>query len=129
MESYPAELLLIAFVAVLAPLLSELPRNIRVPVIVFEVVLGILIGPHVFDLADPDGMVGTLGELGLTFLLFMVGLEIDFDKIRGRPLSLAVGGWLLSLSVALVCMVFFSSIGVYSRPRPFWPPSRYRRPL
>lgn len=116
MESYPAELLLIAFVAVLAPLLSELPRNIRVPVIVFEVVLGILIGPHVFDLADPDGMVGTLGELGLTFLLFMVGLEIDFDKIRGRPLSLAVGGWLLSLSVALVCMVFFSSIGLLQTP-------------
>jgi Kef-type K+ transport system membrane component KefB len=39
--------------------------------------------------------------LGLTFLLFMVGLEIDFDKVRGRPLTLAVGGWCLSLFVAL----------------------------
>ena len=116
MESYPTELLLIAFVAMLAPLLAELPRNFRLPVVVLEVILGILIGPQVFHLASPDGMTGTLGELGLTFLLFMVGLEIDFDKIRGRPLSLAVGGWFLSLFVAMVCMFFFNVIGLIQTP-------------
>jgi len=116
MEAYPSELLLIAFVAMLAPLLAELPRNFRLPVVVLEVILGILIGPHVFHLASPDGMTGTLGELGLTFLLFMVGLEIDFDKIRGRPLSLAVGGWFLSLFVAMVCMFFFNVIGLIQTP-------------
>jgi Kef-type K+ transport system membrane component KefB len=116
MESYPSELLLIAFVAMLAPLLAELPSGFRLPVVVLEVILGILIGPHVFHLASPDGMIGTLGELGLTFLLFMVGLEIDFDKIRGRPLSLAVGGWFLSFFVALVCMFFFSVIGLIQSP-------------
>ena len=116
MESYPTELLLIAFVAMLAPLLAELPRHFRLPVVVLEVILGILIGPQVFHLASPDGMTGTLGELGLTFLLFMVGLEIDFDKIRGRPLSLAVGGWFLSLFVAMVCMFFFNVIGLIQTP-------------
>ena len=116
MEAYPSELLLIAFVAMLAPLLAELPRHIRMPVVVLEVILGILIGPQVFHLASPDGMTGTLAELGLTFLLFMVGLEIDFDKIRGRPLSLAVGGWFLSLFVAMVCMFFFSVIGLIQTP-------------
>jgi Kef-type K+ transport system membrane component KefB len=116
MEFYPTELLLIAFVAMLAPLLAELPRNFRLPVVVLEVILGILIGPQVFHLASPDGMTGTLGELGLTFLLFMVGLEIDFDKIRGRPLSLAVGGWFLSLFVAMVCMFFFNVIGLIQTP-------------
>jgi len=112
MEAYPSELLLIAFVAMLAPLLAELPRSFRIPVVVLEVILGILIGPHVFYLTSPDGMIGTLGELGLTFLLFMVGLEIDFDKIRGRPLSLAVSGWFLSFFVALICMFFFQAIGL-----------------
>jgi len=116
MESYPSELLLIAFVAMLAPLLTELPKGFRIPVVVLEIILGILIGPQVFNLATPDGMIGTLGELGLTFLLFMVGLEIDFDKIHGRPLSLAVGGWFLSLSVALLCMFFFSTIGLIQTP-------------
>lgn len=116
MEAYPSELLLIAFVAMLAPFLAELPSNFRLPVVVLEVILGILIGPHVFHLASPDGMVGTLGELGLTFLLFMVGLEINFDKIRGRPLSLAVGGWFLSLFVAMICMFFFNVIGLIQTP-------------
>lgn len=83
---------------------------------VLEVILGILIGPHVFDLASPDGMTGTLGELGLTFLLFMVGLEIDFDKIRGKPLTLAVGGWFLSFLVAMLCMFFFNVIGLIQTP-------------
>ena len=116
MEAYPSELLLIAFVAMLAPLLAELPSGFRIPVVVLEVILGILIGPHVFHLASPVGMIGTLGELGLTFLLFMVGLEIDFDKIRGRPLSLAVGGWFLSFFVALACMSFFNFIGLIQTP-------------
>jgi len=114
--SDPSELLLIAFVAMLAPLLAELPSNFRLPVVVLEIILGILIGPHAFHLASPDGMVGTLGELGLTFLLFMAGLEIDFDKIRGRPLSLAVGGWFLSLFVAMICMFFFNVIGLIQTP-------------
>lgn len=116
MEAYPSELLLIAFVAMLAPLFAELPKRFRLPVVVFEVVLGILIGPHVLGLASPEAMIGTLGELGLAFLLFMVGLEIDFDKIRGRPLSLAVGGWFLSLFVAMLCMFFFNAIGLIQSP-------------
>jgi Kef-type K+ transport system membrane component KefB len=61
-------------------------------------------------------MIGTLGELGLTFLLFMVGLEIDFDRIRGRPLSLAVSGWFFSFILALVCMFFFQTIGLIQTP-------------
>lgn len=116
MEAYPSELLLIAFVAMLAPLVAELPSGARLPVVVLEVVLGIIIGPYMLDLAKPEGMIETLGELGLAFLLFMVGLEIDFDKIRGKPLSLAIGGWFLSLFVAMVCMLFFSEIGLIQTP-------------
>ena len=116
MEAYPSELLLIAFVAMLAPFLAELPSGFRLPIVVLEVIMGILIGPYVLHLASPDGMIGTLGELGLAFLLFMVGLEIDFDKIRGRPLSLAVGGWSLSFLLAMVCMFFFNAIGLIQTP-------------
>lgn len=116
MEAYPSELLLIAFVAMLAPLLAELPSGVRLPVVVLEVFLGLLIGPHVTNLASPTGMIGTLGELGLAFLLFMVGLEIDFDKIRGRPLSLAIGGWFFSFSLAMICMFIFNSIGLIETP-------------
>src|SRR5664279_2469735 len=116
METYPSELLLIAFIAMLAALLRELPNVVRIPVVVLEVILGMLIGPHIFNLATPDGMIGTLGELGLAFLLFMVGLEIDFDKIRGRALSLAVSSWFFSFLSAIVCMFFFNAIGLIETP-------------
>ncbi|MEC4748467.1 cation:proton antiporter [Methylomicrobium sp. Wu6] len=116
MEAYPSELLLIVFVAMLAPLLAELPRGFRLPVVVIEIVLGIMIGPHVLHLASPVGMVDTLGQLGLTFLLFMVGLEINVDKVRGRPLSLALGGWFLSFILATICMFFFNAIGLIQAP-------------
>jgi Kef-type K+ transport system membrane component KefB len=116
MEAYPSELLLIVFVAMLAPLLAGLPAGFRLPVVVVEIFLGILIGPHVFQLASPDGMIATLGELGLTFLLFLVGLEINLDKIRGKPLSLALCGWFLSFILAMLCMFFFSAIGLIQTP-------------
>lgn len=116
MEAYPSELLLITFVAMLAPLLAELPGSVRFPVVVLEVVLGILIGPHVFHLANPDGMIAMLGQLGLTFLLFLVGLEIDFDKIRGKPLSLAVGSWFITFLLSIVCMFIFNVIGLIQTP-------------
>lgn len=116
MEAYPSELLLITFVAMLAPLLAELPGSVRFPVVVLEVVLGILIGPHVFHLANPDGLIAMLGQLGLTFLLFLVGLEIDFDKIRGKPLSLAVGSWFITFLLSIVCMFIFNVIGLIRTP-------------
>jgi Kef-type K+ transport system membrane component KefB len=100
----------------LAPLLAELPGSVRFPVVVLEVVLGILIGPHVFHLANPDGLIAMLGQLGLTFLLFLVGLEIDFDKIRGKPLSLAVGSWSITFLLSIVCMFIFNVIGLIQTP-------------
>jgi Kef-type K+ transport system membrane component KefB len=116
-EAYHSELLVIAFAAALAPVLAQLPTGFRLPVVVLEILLGIAIGPQVFHWATPDGMIGTLGELGLTFLLFLVGLEIDIGEMAGRPLSLAVGGWFLSLLVAMLCAFFFSEAGlVYAPP-------------
>ncbi len=119
MEPFHQQLLITIFVAALAPLIAELRLGPRIPVVVLEIVLGILIGPHVLNLANPEGTIGTLGDLGLTFLLFLVGLEIDIGEIKGKPMSLAVGGWLLSFLLAMLCAGFFSLIGLFKAP-PLW---------
>lgn len=116
MESYRSDLFFVAFVAALAPLLAALPSRLRTPVVVAELMLGILIGPHLLDLVSPEGLVDILSELGLTFLLFMVGLEIDLGIIKGRALALAVAGWCLSLSAAMVSMAIVGSIGLIHAP-------------
>ena len=79
----------------------------KVPVVVLEVVLGIVIGPHVLNLVHFDGFVETMFAFGMAATLFMGGMELDFADIRGRPMHLAFGGWTISvmLSVTLVSLL------------------------
>ncbi|NII70016.1 cation:proton antiporter [Microbacterium ulmi] len=91
-------LFLIPVLAVLAPLLSRgLGRWVRVPIVVFELVLGIVIGPAVLGWAGTSAFVDTLSEFGLAMLFFVAGNEIEFAAFRDRTGRNAVGGWLVSL--------------------------------
>jgi Kef-type K+ transport system membrane component KefB len=69
--------------------------------VVVEIGLGIVAGPQVLALAESGPIVGVLANLGLCFLLFLAGYEIDVQRIRGRPLKLAGIGWLISLALGL----------------------------
>jgi Kef-type K+ transport system membrane component KefB len=92
-------LVLIALAAVLAPVLSELTGAIAVPEIVIQIGLGILMGPYVLGIAHVTNVVTGLSDLGLTFLIFLAGYELDLQKIKGRPLELAAAGWAISLAI------------------------------
>jgi Kef-type K+ transport system membrane component KefB len=75
--------LIIAGVAVLVPaLLGAFPR-LPVPGAVLEVVAGIVVGPAVLGWVRVDAPVQVLSDLGLGMLLFLAGLEIDIDQLRG----------------------------------------------
>ena len=87
--------------AVAAPLLSRVPLGFKVPVVVFEVLLGIVIGPHVLGLVELSGLLEAMFTLGMAATLFMAGIELDFSAMKGRPLSLALSGWGVSLLVGL----------------------------
>jgi Kef-type K+ transport system membrane component KefB len=94
-------LLVIVATAALAGMLVMLvsPR-LTIPVVVVELVLGIIIGPQVTGWADIDATTNLLGDLGLGMLFFFAGYENDFDRIKGRPLQLAAIGWGISLVLA-----------------------------
>ena len=93
--------LLVLLVAVAGPLLAELPVGFRVPAVVLEVVLGIMIGPQVLGVVHFDGIVAPMFAFGMAATLFMAGMELEFERIRGRPLWLAVGGWGISVALGL----------------------------
>src|SRR5207342_172200 len=97
MQANLATLFLVALIAVAAPLVTELPIRLRLPIVVVEIALGIVVGPHVLGWAQPAGVLAFLGTLGLAFLFFLAGLELDFRELRGRPLQLGVKGWLVSI--------------------------------
>ena len=91
-------LLAIPLVAVLAPLLSSLlGRFVKIPLVVFEIVLGLLIGPSILGWVQPTEFTEKLSDFGLAMLFFLAGNEIDFERIRGRALNRSIVGWLISL--------------------------------
>src|SRR5262245_57357522 len=92
---------LVAAVAVIAPLAVTFV-GVRLPAIVVEILLGIMIGPQVLGWATVDEPVTVLGRLGLAFLLLLAGLEIDFARLRGRVLRVTSLSFAVSLGLALV---------------------------
>jgi Kef-type K+ transport system membrane component KefB len=108
--------LVVAAVAVLAPILADLTPRVRVPIVVAEVALGILVGPEVLDLATPDDFLEALSVFGLAFLFFLAGMEIDFAKIAGRSATLAVGGWWLSLALGMGIALALWAVGGLDAP-------------
>ncbi len=91
---------IIATAAVAAISVVVIPKRFAPPVVVVELLLGIVIGPEVLGLAESDDFIEFFSNLGLGMLFFFAGYEIDFERIRGRPLNLAAWGWLLSLALA-----------------------------
>jgi Kef-type K+ transport system membrane component KefB len=73
---------------------------LTIPVVVLELLFGIVIGPEVAGIAEIDSTTEFFGDLGLGMLFFFAGYEIDFERIKGRPMRLAGIGWALSLVLA-----------------------------
>ncbi|MEU7028786.1 cation:proton antiporter [Streptomyces sp. NPDC046275] len=95
-------LILIMTIAVLAPLLAYgAARWLPVPLVIFEILLGIVIGPDVLGWARTDPLVDGLSQLGLTMLIFLAGYEIEFGKVRGDTLTRSLSAWGAALALGL----------------------------
>ncbi len=90
----------VAAVALIVPLTLNLAR-IRVPSIVVEILFGILIGPQVLKWARLDEPVQVLAMIGLAFLLLLAGLEIEFERLRGKVLRLTSVAFAASFTIAI----------------------------
>ncbi|MEW6471325.1 MAG: cation:proton antiporter [Actinomycetota bacterium] len=96
-------LLIVAVIAVAAPLaVATVPGLRRIPAVVVEILAGIAVGPAGFGWVEPDTAISVLGLVGLAFLLFLAGLELDLMRLRGPVLRSAGGGYLLTLALGLV---------------------------
>ena len=94
-------LTVVAAVAFGAPLLLGLFPKIRIPAVVLEILLGIATGPSGLGWVRFDLPIQILSVVGLAFLLFLAGLEVEVDRLRGRLLRLPGMGFVLSLALGL----------------------------
>jgi Kef-type K+ transport system membrane component KefB len=111
-----SSLLIAVAVAFGAPFLLGLFPRVRLPSVVFEIVAGIVIGPSVLGWVEVDDTISVLALLGLAMLLFLAGLEIDFGRLRGRLLRLAVGGWVISFGIAFALALLLNAVDLVETP-------------
>ncbi|WP_156898239.1 cation:proton antiporter [Methylocapsa acidiphila] len=109
-------LFIISLVAALAPLLGRLPQLAQTPVVVIELVLGILIGPSVANWVASDSTIGFLGIVGLSFLFFQAGLDFDKEKIGAQALRLGAIAWLASFGLACIFVGLLYFVGLLRAP-------------
>jgi Kef-type K+ transport system membrane component KefB len=95
-------LVLVLAAASAGAILSRLHPRIVLPTVVLEIVLGILIGPEGFDIAQVDSHIDFLSNLGLVFLFFFAGLELVEHHVARRSLVRGTAGWAISLALGIV---------------------------
>jgi Kef-type K+ transport system membrane component KefB len=113
-------LFIVALVALLAPLGVAVVPRLRLPSVVVEIVAGVVLGPAVLGVVEADLAVEVLGVIGLAFLLFMVGLELDVATLRGRVLRPALVGYLVSLALGVGVGTATAVAGWVDSPQPRW---------
>jgi Kef-type K+ transport system membrane component KefB/voltage-gated potassium channel Kch len=110
----------IAFCILAAWLLGVAAQFARLPVLLAYLVGGFALGPHGFNLIHDEASIATISELGLLFLLFMIGLEIDLKKILSAGKSITLTAAVQILGGALLGLLVFRLMGFPMAPGKGW---------
>src|SRR5215831_2599411 len=105
-------LLIVVAVAFAVPFVLGLFPSVRLPSVVLEIVAGIVIGPSVLGIVHVDQTISVISVMGLAFLLFLAGLEIDFGKLRGPVLRLTLIAFVASFALALMVSLVLKATGL-----------------
>ena len=107
---------IVVAMAAVAPLVARsVPRKV-VPGIVIELLAGLIVGPHGLGWIAIDAPSDTLALLGVAFLFFLAGLEIDLGVIRGLVLLRSLGAYVCGLALALGAILALHAFGLVSAP-------------
>jgi Kef-type K+ transport system membrane component KefB len=109
-------LLIVVAVAFAAPFVLGLFPRVRLPSVVLEIILGIVVGPSVLGWVHLDSTIQVISTIGLGFLLFLAGLEIDFARLRGRVLHRTGLGYVVSFALAVVVSLALNGVGLVDTP-------------
>ena len=109
-------LLIVVAVAFAVPFALGLVPALRLPSVVLELVLGIIIGPAVLGWVEIDETISVVALIGLVFLLFLAGLEIEFEHLRGRVLKVTGLAWLASFAIGVAVAYALEGAGLVQTP-------------
>ena len=109
-------LLGVSVIAFLVPFTLGFVPKLRIPSIVLELLAGYVFGPAVLGWIYPGPVVTIISTLGVAFLLFLAGMEIDLGALRGAPLKLGAVGFILSFVIAIALTIPLGMANVVLTP-------------
>ncbi len=109
-------LLLVAAIAFAIPFVLGLFPRVRVAAAVVELIGGVVFGPSVLGWISLDAPVQIMASLGVAFLLFLAGMELDLKILHGATLRLAGLGFVVSIVLALGIELIFRQAGLVLTP-------------
>ncbi len=109
-------LLIVSCIAVAAPMVVAAVRWLKFPGVVLEIVAGIVVGPSVLGWVHVDPPIEILALVGLAFLLFLAGLEIDLMRLKGPLLRLSLAGFGVTLVLGALTGYAFHAAGWVRSP-------------
>jgi monovalent cation:H+ antiporter-2, CPA2 family len=107
-------LLIVVTVAFLTPILLHRFKLNFIPVVVAEIIMGLVIGKSGFDVVHEDMWLSTLSTLGFIFLMFLSGLEIDFNAFSGKKKKTVLPNGKKEPNSFLAAMLIFIGIFAFS---------------
>ena len=102
----------IGIVMIIATVLAYFVKFFKQPLIPAYVLTGIIIGP-VLGLITNTEIIKTLSEIGIAFLLFIVGLEINIRKLKHVGLVASFGGIIQIVSTFTVAFILSLLLGFF----------------
>ncbi|HIJ11135.1 TPA: hypothetical protein HA278_03710 [Candidatus Woesearchaeota archaeon] len=101
----------IGLVLIVATIVGYLAKLLKQPLIPAYILAGVLIGPFGLGLIKESDIIIALSEIGIAFLLFIVGLEIDLKKLKEVGLVSTVGGAVQVMAVFIIGFFIARGLG------------------
>jgi Kef-type K+ transport system membrane component KefB len=124
-------LLLITALAFVIPILAKRLERFGIPIVVYEIIAGMIVGTSGFNLVEPSEILNFLAEFGFAYLMFLSGLELDLRLLTptrqipagqnrlAQPLALGILIFLGTVVLAFAATVFTAPTGATSNPMLF----------
>ena len=102
---------IIMTVALLAPLISYMFRW-KLPAVALLLIIGMIIGPSVLDIAQEDAGISLIKELGMGALFLLAGFEIELSSLKSKEARTAMSTWVLCAIASVIGAYFLLNDGL-----------------
>src|SRR5262245_38723283 len=109
-------LLGVSVIAFVVPFILGFFPRLRIPAVTLELIAGIIVGPAILGWIEPGPVVTVLASIGVAFLLFLAGLELELHVLKGPPLARGSLNFMLSFGLAFALMAPLWALDIILSP-------------